>query len=168
MRHWIAAPRGARHFITSLGGVALLGHILAVCLLPIGAILPVAVFVVCGVVLCVAAAVISVAPSSGVSSSDASATRRSSVVFSPWFDLPLLAYAAAVALSSWLAPPGGTPYASRDTLWFSVLAMATWRVALDARVRAAALACLIAALAVVLAGAFGPRSNPDPFGRFFY
>jgi O-antigen ligase len=177
MRHWIAAPSGARHFITSLGGVALLGHILAVCLLPIGAILPVAVFVAAGVALCAAALALSVAPSSSVSStaasptvssSDAPATRRASVLFSPWFDLPLLAYAAAVALSSWLAPPGGTAYAWRDALWFSVLAMATWRVALDARVRAAALTCVIAALAVLLAGAFGPRSNPDRFGRFFY
>jgi O-antigen ligase len=168
MRHSISAPRGARHFITSLGGVALLGHILAVCLLPIGATLPAAVFVVAGLALCAAAAAISVAPSSRPSSPGASATRRASVVFSPWFDLPLLAYAGAVALASWLAPPGGTPYAWRDALWFSVLAMATWRVALDARVRAAALACLIAALAVLLAGAFGPRSNPDRFGRFFY
>jgi O-antigen ligase len=150
MRHWIAAARGAGPQAL-IGGVALLGHILALSLLPGGDFVPEpTMFAIATIALCLAAIV-------GL---------RRETAFSFWFDLPCLGYAAAVALSAYLAPAGGYAYAWRDALWFSALAMASWRVALDSRVRAQALAAIVVFLAILLSGVLSARSNPDPNGRF--
>lgn len=171
MRQWIVASPGdgTSGRIARIGAAALLGQIVAVCLLPPPDPAPIgAVFTFFTVIMCAAAILAATRGSATGEAAGERDTGRASARFSLWFDLPIAAYGAAVALSSYLAPPGGTPDAWVEALWFSVLAMATWRVALDPRVRSAAVACLFASLAVLLVTVLGPRSSPDQFGRFLY
>lgn len=159
----------------AISGVMLLSLIVAVGLLPNAGLVPASwVFVVCTAGLCGAAALVA-ARSFGAATATAPATAPATGVAaaprlrpSRLFEISCLAYAAAVALSSWLAPPPVDPSVWREALWFSILAIATARAALDARVRTAAVTALVATLAVLLTAALGPRSNPETFGRFLY
>jgi O-antigen ligase len=171
MPQWIVAfpGDGISARIARIGAAALLAQIIAVCLLPPPGFAPVAaVFTFLTLIMCATAVIAATRGGGTGTASGGHGAGSASARFSPWFDLPLAAYAAAVALSSWLAPPGGSPDAWIEALGFSILAMATWRIALELRVRSSAVACLLASLAVLLLTALGPRSNPDPFGRFLY
>lgn len=83
-----------------------------------------------------------------------------------WVWACYVAYGAAVSVSAWAAGPGAYPGAVPEAWWFVALGIATAVIATSGQLRRAMLAVLLAGLAVLLLGVFGPKSGIDLDNRF--
>lgn len=83
-----------------------------------------------------------------------------------WIWACYAAYALAATASARLSPVSAFPHAVAETWWLAGLAAATAVLTRPLWTRRVALAVLIASLALLMPGIFGPRSGGDLQGRF--
>ena len=83
-----------------------------------------------------------------------------------WHWCPFVVYAAALTASARFAPDSVYPHIVAEAWWFAGLAIAAACITRHVRARRFTLAILIASLALLMLGVFGPTSAPDLSGRF--